>query len=94
MWKSGIGDAESAILAEFVQENRTLTPLCLRENRIGDIGAKALAAALQHNSTLTVLDLSDNKIGEVGIGALRAAWAEHQRSSFGLVLREQRVSDI
>lgn len=57
-------------IIEELRENKALTILDLRSNKIGDEGFKALAESLCTNRTLTTLDLWDNNIGPESMRSL------------------------
>ncbi|CAF1287932.1 unnamed protein product [Adineta steineri] len=72
--KRKLTDADMEIVAYYLlQDNKTLTQLCLSNNKIGDKGAQYLSEALQKNTTLTTLDLSYNQIGNKGVQYLGEA---------------------
>ena len=75
---SGIDDEGAKLLADALQQNRTLTSLNLAGNQIGDEGAKALAEALTQNRTLTSLSLGANNIGAEGVKALADALKQNR----------------
>eukprot|EP01062_Namystynia_karyoxenos_P058414 TRINITY_DN49966_c0_g1_i1.p1 TRINITY_DN49966_c0_g1~~TRINITY_DN49966_c0_g1_i1.p1 ORF type:complete len:1829 (+),score=795.29 TRINITY_DN49966_c0_g1_i1:87-5573(+) len=62
--------SDISCLTNALCSNRTLTTLCLRDNRIGLEGAKLLAAMLRSNEALRELDLSGNTLGDVGVKIL------------------------
>lgn len=71
MWLSlqynEITSVGAAILAEALNNNRTLFTLSLLANQVSDMGVKAFAETLtDNNCTLTILDLSENGITDVG----------------------------
>ena len=70
---SNIDDKQSALLANALQNNQSLTFLNLGWNQVGDAGASALANALQNNHSLTNLYLSHNQVGAAGASALANA---------------------
>ncbi|CAF1337511.1 unnamed protein product [Adineta steineri] len=72
--KRKLTDADMEIVAYYLlQDNKTLTQLCLSNNKIGDKGAQYLSEALKKNTALTTLDLSYNQIGNKGAQYLSEA---------------------
>ncbi|CAF3580343.1 unnamed protein product [Adineta steineri] len=72
--KRKLTDADMEIVAYYLlQDNKTLTQLCLSNNKIGDKGAQYLSEALKKDTTLTTLDLSYNQIGNKGVQHLGEA---------------------
>ena len=73
LYLSYIDDKQTALLANALQNNHSLTTFNLSENQVGDAGASALANALQNNHSLTRLDLGKNQVGDAGASALANA---------------------
>ena len=69
----GIGDAATAVLANVLETNTTLTNLVLDDNMFGPAGAESLHTALKTNTTLTNLNLAHNYLGPAGAESLTAA---------------------
>jgi len=58
----------------MLKQNRSITKLCLRLNKIGDAGCSAVAQSLHENDgTLKMLSLHWNQIGKEGAEALAVA---------------------
>ena len=89
---SCIDDKKTALLANVLQHNQSLTNLDLRNNQVGDAGARALANALQHNQSLTDLSLWNNQVGDIGASALANA-LQHNQSLTNLSLWKNQVGD-
>ena len=70
---NNIDDKQTALLANALQNNHSLTNLDLGDNQVGDAGASALATALQNNHSLTTLSLNKNQVGAAGASALANA---------------------
>ena len=87
-----IGDSGTAILADALATNSTVTLLNLSRNEISISGAAALAKAMEVNSTLTELNLSENEIGDSGAAAL-AKVMEVNSTLTELNLSENEISD-
>lgn len=69
----GIGDSDTADLADALTDNTALTELFLTYNLIGDYGALFFAQLLKINQTLKLISLAHNHIGITGVTALAEA---------------------
>ena len=90
--RSNIDDKQTALLANALQYNHSLTTLNLAGNQVGDAGASALAKAIQNNHSLTNLGLGGNKVGDAGASALANALQNNQSLTF-LNLTFNKVGD-
>ena len=57
---NGLSSQEAPIIAEFLNSNRALARLHLKDNRFNDADAEVLADSLSSNTNLRVLDVSGN----------------------------------
>ena len=87
-----IGPKGSAVLADALNVNASITKLDLSGNAISDLGATSLSDALRRNTTLKVLDLEDNGIGPTGASAL-ADGLKVNRALESLHLAENLIAD-
>jgi hypothetical protein len=73
-------DTAAIALAEALKENKTITHLCVRNNRIGDRGATALANAIKENinSSILYLDMRNNIISQSCLLLLRETATEKE----------------
>ncbi|KJE90938.1 hypothetical protein CAOG_08585 [Capsaspora owczarzaki ATCC 30864] len=85
-----IGDVGAKVLAEALQENRTLTVLGLYHNEIGDAGAHAIVEAVKAHSTLSEIYLHANLISDVGARAIAETLKEKTTLNL-LDLRENYI---
>ena len=92
LYKNNIDDKQTALLANAMHNNHSLTSLSLLDNQVGSAGASALAKTIQHNHSLTELDLSENKVGDAGASALAKA-IQHNHSLTYLGLGWNKVGD-
>ena len=82
LYNNNIDDEKTAILANALQNNHSLSYLSLGVNKVGYAGAIALANALQNNRSLTYLDLYKNKVGAAGASALANALQNNHSLSY------------
>ncbi|XP_068761724.1 NLR family CARD domain-containing protein 3-like [Montipora capricornis] len=87
-----IDGSGTAILADAMATNSTVTLLDLSSNEISISGAAALAKSMEVNSTLTELNLSESGIGDSGAAALAKA-LEVNSTLTELNLSENGISD-
>jgi Ran GTPase-activating protein (RanGAP) involved in mRNA processing and transport len=81
------------ILAEALDNNKTLRDLSLWNNLICDIGVTCLASKLlNNNNTLKILNLGKNRITDVGAGELAEMLKQNQTLT-ELYLGENDISD-
>ncbi|CAE7800747.1 Ank3 [Symbiodinium sp. CCMP2592] len=66
-----VGDAEAALIADFLEQSRTLQYLRLDCNHISTQGAFTLAASLTQNRTIKELGVNGNPIDKTGWEALK-----------------------
>lgn len=66
----GIDEKSVSVLADALNQNKTLIELDLRSNKIGNDGAQILADTLRNHCSLVRLDLRSNPIGNDGVGVL------------------------
>eukprot|EP00741_Cyanophora_paradoxa_P011397 tig00020556_g11008.t1 len=83
----------AAALALFLQQNRYVTRLDLRDNGIESSAAVALGTALAANQTVTYLDLSGNRPGLAGCAAICAALASNEGELHTLRLANCALGD-
>ena len=66
----GIDEKAVSVLADALNQNKTLIELDLRSNKIGNDGAQVLADTLRNHCSLVRLDLRSNPIGNDGVNVL------------------------
>ena len=92
LYDEKIDDKQTALLANVLQNNHSLTKLNLHSNQVGAAGASALANALQNNHSLTFLSLDSNQVGAAGASALANA-IQNNHSLTNLDLWNNQVGD-
>ena len=91
--RSSIGDTGAKILAKWLEHNKSITNLWLKQNNISFDGAQALATSLEHNQTLAALWLENNRIGDDGAKAF-AECLRHNTSLTTLDLEYNSITEI
>lgn len=72
VWSAAVKDEGAAVVASFLQSNRSLIVLEMSDCGVGTRGCKAFGEALVKNATLTRLNLDNNCIADEGLAALTA----------------------
>lgn len=82
--------SSAPIIADFIDQQVTMTSLNLGHNKLNDVGVSQLSQSLLHHPSIEHLDFSDNHITEKGLAGLLAIF-ELNRHVHVLSLRDNQL---